>query len=142
MSRPRFGSASIAERLPPCGPAGAVDHHGGGANLVDESARLNCIEQARAEFVEHFALCRDQYDARLEACDELGEAKDMAEVVGVLDEPAVRGKTYHNLLQTRDVTPVQPDVLEYKYYAPGIGVVLEENPENGERLELVRLVMP
>jgi hypothetical protein len=271
---------------------------GGCANLVDESARLNCIERARADFGEHFALCRDQYDARLEACDEigeaaydpvldpdqfvdfaavitgasftpnpyfslipgtrwtykvidaggnqlehiqvdvlaetreimgiscivvhdlvwegddangrvliedtkdwyaqdlvgnvwymgeiaknyedgelvdvagswkagrdlaqpgimmladlpegrwyrqeflLGEAEDMAEVVGILDELIVSGKTYHNVLQTRDFTPVQPDVLEYKYYAPGVGMVLEENPVDGERVELVRLKTP
>jgi hypothetical protein len=271
---------------------------GGCANLVDKSARRACIEAAQIDFETHFALCRDQYDARLEACDELGEAaynpvldpdefidfaaviagapfspnpyfplepgsrriykvfdeagnklerirvdvlhetkeilgiscivvrdrvwefddeegrviiedtldwyaqdlegnvwymgeiaknyeegelvdvagswkagrdlaqpgilmlaapqegrwyrqefllgeaEDMAEVVGILAELTVRGKTYHNVLQTRDFTPVEPDMLEYKYYAPGIGMVLEEKPEDGERVELVRLTKP
>lgn len=72
----------------------------------------------------------------------LGEAEDMAEVAGYLDTLTVRGTTYHDVLQTREFTPIEPDVLEYKYYAPGIGVVLEEAPEAGERMELVRYQTP
>jgi hypothetical protein len=72
----------------------------------------------------------------------LGEAEDMAEVAGYVDSLSVRGTTYTDVLQTRDFTPIEPEVLEYKYYAPGIGPVLEENPEDGERVELVRLRIP
>ncbi|MCB0168497.1 MAG: hypothetical protein KDI79_29985 [Anaerolineae bacterium] len=38
---------------------------------------------------------------------------------------------------TADFTPIEPDVLEYKYYAPGIGVFLEIKPDDGEVLQLV-----
>jgi hypothetical protein len=72
----------------------------------------------------------------------LGEAEDMAEVASYLDTLTVRGTAYHNVLQTREFTPIEPDVLEYKYYASGIGVVLEEAPEAGERVELVRYQTP
>ena len=47
-----------------------------------------------------------------------------------------------DVLQTRDWTPIEPEVLEYKYYAPGIGVVLEVDPESGERVELVEMTAP
>ncbi len=72
----------------------------------------------------------------------LGNAEDMGEVVQILDEITVRGVTYTDVLQTRDFTPIEPDAFEFKYYAPGIGTILEENPEDGERVELRRIVTP
>ncbi len=38
---------------------------------------------------------------------------------------------------TADFTPIEPDVLEYKYYAAGIGLFLEVKPEDGEVAQLV-----
>jgi hypothetical protein len=70
----------------------------------------------------------------------LGDAEDMARVVGFLDSLRVRGVTYQNVLVTQDFTPIEPDVLEYKYYAPGVGVVLEENYATGERVELKNVI--
>ena len=32
---------------------------------------------------------------------------------------------------------VEPDGYEHKFYAPGLGLVLEVNPETGERVELI-----
>ena len=72
----------------------------------------------------------------------LGNAEDMAEVVEIVSELTVRGETYMNVLKTRDFTPIEPGPFEFKYYAPGIGLVLEENPANGERLELKRIITP
>ncbi len=37
---------------------------------------------------------------------------------------------------------MEPDVYEIKSYAPGIGMVLEEKSDDGERVELVKVVMP
>jgi hypothetical protein len=63
-----------------------------------------------------------------------GEAEDMGEIVAVnVLVTLANGETFV-CLKTRDFTPLEPDVEEFKYYAPGIGVVLEE--EDGERLEL------
>ncbi|MBU0680821.1 MAG: hypothetical protein KKD73_05300 [Proteobacteria bacterium] len=45
--------------------------------------------------------------------------------------------TYPNTVQTSEWTPLDPEVVEYKYYAPGIGMVLEINLDTGERVELV-----
>jgi hypothetical protein len=38
-----------------------------------------------------------------------------------------------------DFTPLEPEVFEYKYYAPGVGLILEVDPETGERVELVEM---
>lgn len=38
---------------------------------------------------------------------------------------------------TEDFSPLEPDVVERKYYAPGIGVFLEVTPDTGEVLRLV-----
>jgi hypothetical protein len=39
---------------------------------------------------------------------------------------------------TEDWTPLEPKLLENKYYAPGVGVVLERLIEGGD--EVLRLV--
>jgi hypothetical protein len=69
----------------------------------------------------------------------LGDAEDMAEVISRGEESVtVPFGTYQDdVLKRRDWTPIEPDVLEFKYYAPGVGMVLELNPENGQRVELV-----
>ncbi len=72
----------------------------------------------------------------------LGNAEDMGEVVGYLDNLTINGVTYSDVLKTMDYTPVDPEVVEFKYYAPGVGVILEENPLDDERLELKRIIMP
>ena len=43
----------------------------------------------------------------------------------------------NNCLITKDFTPITPDAVERKYYAPGIGLILEVDPETGDRVELV-----
>ncbi len=44
-----------------------------------------------------------------------------------------------NCLLTEDTTPLEPDVLEHKYYAPGVGFIYELKPKTGEKLELVEV---
>jgi hypothetical protein len=74
----------------------------------------------------------------------LGEAEDMGEVVSRGDESVtVPAGTYDDdVLKTRDWTPIEPDAVEFKYYAPGVGMVLEVNPESGERVELINNTTP
>lgn len=44
---------------------------------------------------------------------------------------------------TDDFTPIEPDELEQKVYAPGVGVILEIDPEEGEPvLELIEFETP
>ena len=73
----------------------------------------------------------------------LAEAEDVAEVINRDDETVtVGGVTYDDdVLKTKDFTPIEPDVFEYKYYAPGVGLLREEAFEDdmatGEIVELI-----
>ncbi len=74
----------------------------------------------------------------------LGEAEDMAAVENRGEESVnvPFGAFSVDVLKTRDFSPVEPDVVEFKYYAPGIGAVLETNPDTGERVELIDMTTP
>jgi hypothetical protein len=65
-----------------------------------------------------------------------GEAEDMAEVVAVSGTVTVPYGTFDNILETKEWSPLEPDVMEQKKYAPGIGVVLEDSPSESEHMEL------
>ena len=70
----------------------------------------------------------------------LTEAEDAATVLSLDETVSVPLGTFSACLQTEDFTPLEPGHVEHKYYAPGIGLVLEVDVENGERLELVSFV--
>jgi hypothetical protein len=53
-----------------------------------------------------------------------GEAEDRGEVLSVDGHVEVPFGSFDDVLKTRDSTPLEPDVLEHKYYAKGIGPVL------------------
>jgi len=67
-----------------------------------------------------------------------GEAEDKGEVVSIGETVTVPFGTFADCLKTRDFTPLEPEVNEFKYYCPDVGfVTLEE--EEGERLELLEV---
>lgn len=70
----------------------------------------------------------------------LDDAEDMGLVISLGETVTVEYGTFTDCLQTEDFTPLEPGVAERKFYAPGIGVVLEVDPESGERLELVDII--
>ena len=53
-----------------------------------------------------------------------GEAEDAAEVISVDEWVDVPFGGFRDVLMTKDFTPLQPEILEHKFYAPGIGPVL------------------
>jgi hypothetical protein len=71
-----------------------------------------------------------------------GEAEDMAKVVALNQSVTVPYGSFSGCVQTEDTTPLEPGVLENKYYCSGLGPVLEVSPESGERLELTELTGP
>jgi hypothetical protein len=71
----------------------------------------------------------------------LGNAEDMGRVVAMDEQVTVPAGTYQTLV-TEDYTPIEPDVLENKHYAPGVGLVLEVDVETGDRVELVEIKTP
>lgn len=68
----------------------------------------------------------------------LREAEDVAEVLSVdASDPGAEAVCSSDCLETLNYTPLEPEVLEHKYYRAGIGLVLEVDPDSGERTELV-----
>jgi hypothetical protein len=64
----------------------------------------------------------------------LGDAEDIGEFVEFVDSITVRDTIYTDVLKTKDYTPIEPDVGEFKYYAPGVGLILEVAYEDDEEL--------
>jgi hypothetical protein len=66
-----------------------------------------------------------------------GEAEDVIRVESVTaTENSPGGSCAGDCLMTTDFTPLEPDVEENKFYAPGIGLIVEIDVETGDRVEL------
>ncbi len=53
-----------------------------------------------------------------------GEAEDKGEIVSVSEQAEVPAGHYRNVVMTKDTNPLEPKVLEFKFYARGVGPVL------------------
>lgn len=71
-----------------------------------------------------------------------GKAEDMALVVSLDESVATPFGTFDHCLKTREFTPLEPGVSEYKFYCKDVGLVLEVDVGSGERVELTQLSMP
>ena len=73
----------------------------------------------------------------------VGEAEDMFEVVDIAGRASVPFGDYEGLVVTHDWSPLEPDIIEQKYYARGVGLVLAEKIAGGDgREELVSWTAP
>jgi hypothetical protein len=67
-----------------------------------------------------------------------GEAEDNGEIVSLDEQAEVPAGHYKPVVMTKDTTPVEPKVLEFKFYARGVGPVLEITASGGsDRDELL-----
>ena len=65
-------------------------------------------------------------------------AEDMALVLSLSKTAEVPYGTFEGCLMTSEWTPLEPGAREFKYYAPGVGLVLEVKPKGGNvRVELM-----
>jgi hypothetical protein len=72
-----------------------------------------------------------------------GEAEDHFRVLRLGEHVTVPFKDFGNALLTKEWTPLEPGVLDHKFYARGIGTVLEQTVHGGnERNELVSFSGP
>jgi hypothetical protein len=71
-----------------------------------------------------------------------GEAEDMADLLSVSESVTVPSGSFENVVQTKDYTPLEPDLLEHKFYAQGIGMIKEVNPNSGEEVVLIEFIAP
>ena len=68
-----------------------------------------------------------------------GHAEDKASIVSLREQAEVPAGHYRRVLMTRDVNPLEPKVLEFKFYARGVGPVLAVSVSGGsDREELIR----
>ena len=62
-----------------------------------------------------------------------------ARSLSVDEQVEVPAGHYDDVLMTKDTTPIEPKVLEFKFYAKGVGPVLELTASGGsDRAELDR----
>jgi hypothetical protein len=72
-----------------------------------------------------------------------GKAEDAAIALALHERAETPLGSYKGVLMTKDFTPLEPDVLEYKFYAPGVGPVVTLGVSGGiAREELVEHVSP
>lgn len=74
----------------------------------------------------------------------IGEAEDMAEVISTIEtgEQVPAADCSDICLVTRDFLPIEPEAIELKYFAPGVGNILVIDTRNDEREELVEVILP
>ncbi len=53
-----------------------------------------------------------------------GEAEDVGEILSLDEQVEVPFGAFDDVVMTKDTTPLEPDVLEHKFYARGVGPVL------------------
>jgi hypothetical protein len=67
-------------------------------------------------------------------------AEDQAAVLSLTESVCVPFECFTNVLLTKETTRLEPGVVEYKYYASGVGFILGLMAKGGdERIELVSI---
>jgi hypothetical protein len=66
-----------------------------------------------------------------------GEAEDFADLLSANESVTIPFGSFDNVVKTKDYTPLEPDLLEHKYYAQGIGLIKEVNVNTGEEVFLI-----
>ena len=70
-----------------------------------------------------------------------GVAEDMATVLVVREKVKVPLGTFRDCAKTKDCSPHDPDVVEQRFYAPGVGFIRSVMVKGGkERLEQVKIL--
>jgi hypothetical protein len=67
-----------------------------------------------------------------------GHAEDQAWILSLANSVTVPYGHLNQVLRTMEWTPLEPTVVDQKYYAPGLGIVLEVTVAGGD--EVARLV--
>jgi hypothetical protein len=70
----------------------------------------------------------------------LANAEDFAETLSLNASVTVPYGSFNHCLRSQETTPLEPDLLEDKFYAPGVGNILTVDANTGERTELVRII--
>jgi hypothetical protein len=94
------------------------------------------VDSARAGII---MLARPRVGMRYRQEFYKGHAEDRARIMSLRERAEVPFGFFRPVLMTRDENPLEPRVLEYKFYARGVGPVLAVSVSGGsDREELVR----
>ena len=75
--------------------------------------------------------------------DAPGVAEDRGKVLSLDAAATVPYGSFTGLLKTKDFSPLEPTVVEHKFFLRGVGSILEKEVRGGtERLALVKVVRP
>jgi|GEM_PF-363684 len=69
----------------------------------------------------------------------LGVAEDMSQVLGLNATTKAGNVTYKNCLKTKDFSPLEPGIIENKFFKPGVGQVNTINLTNGDYEQLINI---
>ena len=64
-----------------------------------------------------------------------GEAEDQGEILSISEQARVPAGHFTDIVMTKDFTPLDQQILEYKLYAPGVGPVLVFGVSGGSDTE-------
>ncbi len=64
-----------------------------------------------------------------------GHAEDKASIVSLTEQAEPPFGHFSNVLMTRNINPLEPSMLEFKFYAPGVGPVTTVGVSGGSKLE-------
>lgn len=69
-----------------------------------------------------------------------GDAEGMAQILSLNESLTVPAGSFDNYWQIMEWTPLEPDIVAHKSYAPGVGSILEVHVEGElERVEFVEI---
>jgi hypothetical protein len=68
-----------------------------------------------------------------------GEAEDQATVLGFVASRNAPFGRFSGVLQIEETTPIDPEVLEHKFYAAGVGMIAAVDIQGGEVLRLAHV---
>jgi hypothetical protein len=72
-----------------------------------------------------------------------GQAEDRFKILSLSETVTTAAITSQQAMLTRETTPLEPGIVDHKYYVRGVGTVLEDTvqgvPPGSERLELVSI---
>jgi hypothetical protein len=70
----------------------------------------------------------------------LETAEDYAAVTSLTDTIVVPAGTFTNCLGTPETTPLEPALMEEKWYAPGVGQILTKDLTTGDESKLIAII--
>ena len=91
---------------------GKVAGHGGSWHAGEKGARFGLIMPAKPQ-------PGDRYYQEVAP----KVAMDRMEIVSVTEKMKTAAGAFDSVLKTEETTPLEPDTREYKYYAPGVGLI-------------------